>query len=229
VADARAVEIPLEDGLVLHGDLAPPQPEAGGVVVFAHGTGSSRHSPRNRQVAARLQADGLGTLLLDLLTEREEAVDVRTRHHRFDIALLSDRLVVAADWMGSQPPLRTARLGYFGASTGAAAALVAAARQPDRISAIVSRGGRPDLAAEALPVVRAPTLLVVGERDEMVLALNREAAAGLRCPHRIEVVPGASHLFEEPGALERVAELAADWFAVHLAPDAAYGTKSKLP
>ncbi len=193
------------------------------VVVFAHGSGSSRHSPRNRQVAGRLQRDGLGTLLLDLLTEAEEAVDLRTGELRFDIDLLAGRLAGAVAWLDGQEGLGELRqrlgrlrLGYFGASTGAAAALVAAARQGDRIAAVVSRGGRPDLAGESLPGVRAPTLLIVGGADQTVLALNRQAEQRMRCPRRLEVVPGASHLFEEPGALDQVADLAADWFKRHL-------------
>jgi putative phosphoribosyl transferase len=212
---SRAVEIPQGD-VAVQGDLALAE-DSRAVVVFAHGSGSSRHSPRNRQVANRLQRDGLGTLLLDLLTEQEEAADLRTGELRFDIGLLADRLVGAVAWLDRQPDLKHLGVGYFGASTGAAAALVAAARQGSRISAIVSRGGRPDLAGDALAEVRAPTLLIVGGRDETVLTLNRQASALMRCEHRIEVVPGATHLFEEPSALDQVATLATDWFTRHLA------------
>jgi putative phosphoribosyl transferase len=203
-------------GVRLDGDLAPPAP-GGGIVLFAHGSGSSRHSPRNRRVAEHLRGAGLGTLLMDLLTADEEEVDLRSRELRFDIGLLARRLVAAVDWLtarfGEEP-----RLGLFGASTGAAAALVAAAERPDRVAAVVSRGGRPDLAGPALEQVPAPTLLIVGGADPQVLALNRQASARLAAPWRLEVVAGASHLFEEPGALEEVARLAADWFAAHLGP-----------
>ena len=211
----KPVEIQQGGSAVLHGDLSMPA-EAVSVIVFAHGSGSSRHSPRNRQVAGRLQEAGLGTLLLDLLTEREEAVDARTGHLRFDIELLAERLVDAVAWIERQPGLGDVGVGYFGASTGAAAALVAAARQGERIGAVVSRGGRPDLAGGALAAVRAPTLLIVGGRDETVLELNRRADERMRCERRLEVVPGATHLFEEPGALEQVADLAAAWFTEHL-------------
>lgn len=216
---SRAVEIPQGD-VAVQGDLALAG-DSRAVVVFAHGSGSSRHSPRNRQVAERLQREGLGTLLLDLLTEQEEAVDVRTGELRFDIGLLADRLVGAVAWLDRQPDLRHLGVGYFGASTGAAAALVAAARQRGRIGAVVSRGGRPDLAGDALAEVRAPTLLIVGGHDEVVVDLNRQASDLMRCERRIEVVPGATHLFEEPGALDQVAALAAGWFAGHLAGVAA--------
>jgi putative phosphoribosyl transferase len=220
---ARAVEIPQDDGsAALHGDLVLPE-GAGALIVFAHGSGSSRHSPRNRQVAELLQRDGLGTLLLDLLTEPEEAADRRTGHLRFDIDLLAGRLIGTVTWLDQQAELAPLRIGYFGASTGAAAALVAATRQPDRIGAIVSRGGRPDLAAAALPAVRAPTLLLVGGRDETVLALNQQAHEQMRCERRLTIVPGATHLFQEPGALDQVATLAADWFATHLVDMAANG------
>jgi dienelactone hydrolase len=187
-------------------------PDPHGIVLFAHGSGSSRHSPRNRFVARTLQTGGLATLLLDLLSAEEEAVDLRTRHLRFDIPLLADRLVAATDWLATQPDLRALRVGYFGASTGAGAALVAAAARPERVDAVVSRGGRPDLAGEALGAVRAPTLLIVGGADAEVIALNERAMA--RMPHaqvRLEIVPGATHLFEEPGTLEEVARLARDW------------------
>jgi len=199
----------------LEGDLGVPS-GAAGVVLFAHGSGSSRHSPRNRSVAAALQAAGLATLLVDLLTPEEEAVDRRTARLRFDIGLLADRLVGATDWLGQQPATGGLRVGYFGASTGGGAALAAAARRPEVVDAVVSRGGRPDLAGDALPLVRAPTLLIVGGEDHPVIALNEAALAQLRAEKRIGIVPGATHLFEEPGALERVAALAAEWFDRHL-------------
>jgi putative phosphoribosyl transferase len=201
------------DGVVLPGDLA--RPPAGGVVLFAHGSGSSRHSPRNQSVAGRLQRAGFGTLLLDLLTAAEEELDRRSRELRFDIGLLARRLVGAVDWLADRFGGEL-RVGLFGASTGAAAALVAAAERPDRVAAVVSRGGRPDLAGRALGRVRAPTLLIVGGADHQVLELNRQAAGRLAAEHRLEVVPGAGHLFEEPGALDEVARLAAGWFSGHL-------------
>ncbi len=185
-----------------------------GVVAFAHGSGSGRFSPRNQFVARALQGAGLATLLIDLL-EKDEA---RDRHKVFDIELLADRLGAAAHWLGRDPEMCGLRLGYFGASTGAAAALVAAARQPEAVGAVVSRGGRPDLAGDALPDVVAPTLLLVGGRDEQVLELNRQALAVLRCPRELVVIPGATHLFPEPGALEEVARLAERWFLRHLGP-----------
>ncbi|MDR5682668.1 MAG: dienelactone hydrolase family protein [Armatimonadota bacterium] len=209
------VEVPVE-GVVLSGDIAVPA-DARGVVLFAHGTGSGRFSPRNRFVAQALQRAGLATFLVDLLTEQEERADSRTAELRFDVDLLARRVVGLAEWLTRDPNSTGLRVGLFGASTGAAAALVAAAQRPDGIGAVVSRGGRPDLAREALVQVRAPTLLIVGGRDWPVMRLNEEAYADLRCPKRLEIVPGAGHLFEEPGALERVAELAADWFRQHLA------------
>lgn len=196
----------------LAGDLVVPR-RATGLVVFAHGSGSSRHSPRNRAVAEVLQRRGFGTLLLDLLTADEEQIDLRTRELRFDVPLLAGRLVAAVDWSQGDVGLP---VGLFGASTGAAAALVGAAQRPARVRAVVSRGGRPDLAGDALAQVTAPTLLVVGGRDEQVLALNEDAAGRLGGEHRMHVVPGASHLFPEPGALEQVARSAADWFETHL-------------
>ncbi|MEU6664338.1 phosphoribosyltransferase family protein [Streptomyces sp. NPDC046821] len=205
-ADVTAVEV-LADGVRLAGDLAPPE-GAAGIVMFAHGSGSSRHSPRNRAVATVLQEAGLGTLLFDLLTPAEEM----DRGNVFDIGALADRLAGATRWLREREP---ARIGYFGASTGAAAALQAAAADAD-IGAVVSRGGRPDLAGPHLGDVRAPTLLIVGGADMRVLELNRLAQARLRCENLLEVVPGATHLFEEPGALERVAELARSWFVAHL-------------
>ncbi len=201
-------------GATIAGDLVEPAP-GGAVIVFAHGSGSSRHSPRNRAVAERLGRDGFGTLLLDLLTEREEFVDLRTREHRFDIELLAIRLAEAVNWLDRRSP-RTTEVGYFGASTGAAAAIVAATRLGERVEAIVSRGGRPDLAGSTLAELQAPTLLIVGGRDEEVLELNRAAWGRMRCERRIEIVEGATHLFEERGALETVAALAAEWFGRHL-------------
>ena len=203
--------------VTLEGNLVVP-PGASGIVLFAHGSGSSRHSPRNRFVAGELQRRGLGTLLIDLLTSGEEAIDMRTRQLRFDIGLLANRLVVATDWLARQPETAQLKLGYFGASTGAGAALVAAVDRPERVLAIVSRGGRPDLAGSALPHVVAPTLLIVGGDDVPVISLNRQALAQLVVERRLEIVPGATHLFEEPGTLEQVAQLAGDWFARHLAP-----------
>jgi putative phosphoribosyl transferase len=197
----------------LAGDLAVPV-QAVGIVVFAHGSGSSRHSRRNRAVAEVLQRSGLATLLLDLLTEDEEQVDVRTRQLRFDVALLADRLSTAVEQIRKRADVAGLPVGMFGASTGAAAALVTAARD-DSIRAVVSRGGRPDLAGEALSRVQAPTLLIVGSLDEHVLDLNRQASLQLPGATRIEVVQGASHLFEEPGALAEVARLAAGWFRDH--------------
>ena len=199
----------------LEGDLIIPE-GALGVVLFAHGSGSGRHSPRNRFVARELQAAGLATFLIDLLTPEEEAVDLQTAHLRFDIPLLAERLVAATRWLAADPSTRGLKVGYFGASTGAGAALVAAAAEPERVGAVVSRGGRPDLAGDALPRVRAPTLLIVGGRDLVVLDLNRSAMARMRTEVRLEIVPGATHLFEEPGALEAVAHLARDWFLRYL-------------
>lgn len=199
------------DGAMLVGDLVAPE-GSGGVVAFAHGSGSSRHSPRNRAVAEVLQRAGLGTLLFDLLTLDEERVDAITAEHRFDIPLLGRRLVAAVDWLGGHPATAALPVGLFGASTGAAAALVAAAERPERVRAVVSRGGRPDLAGGALSRVRAPVLLVVGGEDHEVLRLNEQAAAMLAAPHSLHVVPGATHLFEEPGTLEQAAAAARDWF-----------------
>jgi putative phosphoribosyl transferase len=202
-------------GVSVSGDLTLPQ-DAPGVVVFAHGSGSGRFSPRNRAVAGALARAGLGTLLMDLLTEQEEAVDLRTRHLRFDIGLLGRRVVATVDWLASEPSTSQLPVGCFGASTGAAAALIAAAERPARVGAVVSRGGRPDLAGDALRRVRAPTLLIVGGNDPEVLRLNEEALAALSGEARLEVLPGAGHLFERPGELERVALLARDWFLRHL-------------
>lgn len=196
----------------LEGMLGIPA-DARGVVLFAHGSGSSRHSPRNNFVAQQLRDAGIGTLLFDLLTEEEDRVDRRTREHRFDIELLADRLAGATDWMMAQDERKGLPLGYFGASTGAAAALKATARKGDAIGAIVSRGGRPDLAGEALTQISVPTLLIVGGRDRQVIAMNRDAHSRLPGDkHEVSIVPDAGHLFEEPGKLEDVAELARDWF-----------------
>ncbi len=199
----------------LEGDLVIP-PGASGIVLFAHGSGSSRHSSRNRHVAGELQKRGLATLLFDLLTSAEEEVDADTAHLRFDIGLLTGRLLDAADWLQRDPELRRFAIGYFGASTGAAAALSAAAERPDVVRAVVSRGGRPDLAGPALPRVQAPTLLIVGSNDHAVIGLNKMALNQMEAEKEITIVPGATHLFEEPGTLEKVAELARDWFARHL-------------
>jgi pimeloyl-ACP methyl ester carboxylesterase len=218
VRHTRATEVRLPAGdATLVGDLVLPE-HAEGIVLFAHGSGSSRHSPRNRFVAETLNAVGMGTLLLDLLTPEEEYADTHTREHRFDIELLARRLTAAVDWIRDTGAPRLP-IGVFGASTGAAAALVTAAERPDEIGAVVSRGGRPDLAGDALRRVQAPTLLIVGGADPVVLRLNREASERLVGEKELLVVPGASHLFEEPGALERVARVAAQWFSQHLAGD----------
>jgi len=201
--------------LSLQGVLAIPA-KAKGIVLFAHGSGSGRFSPRNRFVARVLREAGLGTLLLDLLSHPEEVVDEVTRHHRFDIAMLADRLVVAIDWLAAQSDTEHLCVGLFGASTGGGAALVAAAARSVRVGAVVSRGGRPDLAGDSLPLVEAPTLLLVGERDEQVIDLNERARAHMRALVRVKIVPRATHLFEEPGALEVVAAQARDWFAQYL-------------
>lgn len=214
----QGVQIDLEPGRgAIEGDLGCP-PEAVGTVLFAHGSGSSRHSPRNRLVASRLHREGLATLLMDLLTPEEEEVDRVSAHLRFDIGLLAARLLAAADWLSRH---RTALgvppgVGYFGGSTGAAAALIAAARRPEAVRAVVSRGGRPDLAWDSLPAVQCPTLLVVGEHDPVVINLNQRALERLRCPRQLIIVPRATHLFEEAGALEQVADIAAWWFAAHI-------------
>jgi putative phosphoribosyl transferase len=218
---AMDVHIPA-GGVRLDGELVLPE-GAQGVVLFAHGSGSSRHSPRNQHVAGVIRAFGIGTLLFDLLTPEEERLDIRTRQLRFDIRLLAERLVGAtrwlgesAEWIGEQGRPEHLRPGYFGASTGGGAALVAAAALGDRVGAVVSRGGRPDLAGQALAQVESPTLLIVGERDETVIALNQEAHARLRSKKELRIVPGATHLFEEPGALDEVSRLAAEWFQRHL-------------
>jgi len=204
-------------GVTLDGDLTIPA-DATGVVLFAHGSGSSRHSPRNQRVARAIRKAGTATLLFDLLTQEEEAEDDLTGCLRFDIALLAARLVEATRWIANQPDTQRLGIGYFGASTGGAAALVAADEIGPAIDAVVSRGGRPDLAGDALEQVQSPTLLIVGERDKQVLDLNRIAFARLHCEKELTVIPRATHLFEESGALEEVARLAADWFRRHLRP-----------
>jgi putative phosphoribosyl transferase len=214
----RTVRIPAGP-VELEGNLSVPE-GAKGVVLFAHGSGSGRHSPRNRYVARVLRERGLATLLIDLLTPDEEEADLRTGHLRFDVGLLAERLAGAADWLAQESDTRDLRIGYFGASTGAGAALVAAAERPQEVGAVVSRGGRPDLAGDALPRVEAPTLLIVGGDDERVLRMNEEACARLRAEKRLEIIRGAGHLFEEPGALEEVARLAAGWFTRYLPPRA---------
>jgi len=208
----RGVTIP--PGLA--GDLTIP-PGAAGIVLFAHGSGSSRLSPRNRYVAHVLQSAGLATLLIDLLTPEEERMDQVTAYLRFDIGLLAERLLGATDWLQSDPETRNIRVGYFGASTGAGAALVAAASRRERIGAVVSRGGRPDLAGDALARVKAPVLLIVGGNDDVVIELNQGALEQLPGEKKLEIVPGAGHLFEEPGTLEQVAHLASKWLSSHLA------------
>src|SRR5579885_2572433 len=204
-------------GVELSGSLAVPE-GAQGVVLFAHGSGSSRHSPRNQYVASVLRQAGLGTLLIDLLTSEEESVDLYTRHLRFDIEMLALRLIGATDWLRQAPETHELPIGCFGASTGAGAALLAAADRPDAVRAVVSRGGRPDLAGPALMRVHAPTLLIVGGADAPVIDLNERALGLLEGEKELRIIPGATHLFEEPGALEEVARLAADWFARHLTP-----------
>ena len=200
---------------VLSGNLTIPE-NAVGLVLFAHGSGSGRHSPRNQFVARTLNDGGLATLLFDLLTPEEEATDMNTREHRFNIGLLAERLVHATKWAKRQEQTRDLQLGYFGSSTGGGAALVAAAEIPENVGAVVSRGGRPDLAGDALPTVKAPTLLIVGGNDDIVIELNQMARDQMRCEVKLEIVPGATHLFEEPGALEKVAKLASDWFVSHM-------------
>jgi putative phosphoribosyl transferase len=206
------VAIRVAPAITLHGDLAVPD-EPRGVVAFAHGSGSSRQSPRNKLVAASLRECGFATLLFDLLTPEEEQLDALDGRLRFDIGLLAERLTAAAGWIRAHPDVGGLSLGYFGASTGAAAALVAAARQPQDVAAVVSRGGRADLAGSDLTAVRAPTLLIVGGRDDIVVRLNEKALELIRAPRELAIVPGASHLFPEPGALDRVATLAAEWFS----------------
>jgi len=208
------VVMPVGD-VTLEGELQIP-PNASGVVLFAHGSGSSRLSPRNQFVARMLREAGLGTLLFDLLTREEEVIDSFTRHLRFDIVLLAERLVAATRWLEAVDAARGLRLGYFGSSTGGGAALMAAAQMGDKIGAVVSRGGRPDLASAWLPKVKSPTLLLVGELDTVVIGLNRVAMSRMTCPTQLRLIPDATHLFEEPGTLEAVAHEAAGWFNEHL-------------
>lgn len=212
----RDVQI-LSTGVRLEGMMSIPE-RAKGIVLFVHGSGSSRHSPRNQYVAQTLQEGGLATLLFDLLTPEEEQIDQRTRHLRFDISLLARRTAGAIEWLALQPDARNLKLGLFGSSTGAAAALIAAAELPERVDTVVSRGGRPDLAGEALPKVQVPTLLIVGGHDEIVIDLNKKALAQMQPGEekKLVIVPGASHLFEEPGTLEYAAHLARDWFQEYL-------------
>ncbi|MFZ0930102.1 MAG: dienelactone hydrolase family protein [Syntrophobacteraceae bacterium] len=200
---------------ILEGNLSIPE-GAEGIVVFAHGSGSSRFSPRNQFVARGLRQGGLATLLLDLLTIEEERVDMRTAQYRFDIVFLAGRVIGTTDWLLERPETRHLRIGYFGSSTGAAAALIAAAQRPDVVAAVVSRGGRPDLAMADIGRVKAPTLLIVGGDDTPVIKFNEEAFARIRVEKKLEIIPGANHLFQEPGALEKVVRLAHEWFQQHL-------------
>lgn len=209
----RLVRVPSGKATV-EGDLVVPQ-GANGIVLFAHGSGSGRFSPRNQYVAKMLNEAGMATLLIDLLTKEEEEIDSRTRQFRFDIELLAKRLMDATKWLKKDRATKNLASGYFGASTGAAAGLMAAAKLPQDVKVVVSRGGRPDLAADYLPKVRAPVLLIVGGNDPVVIDLNKEAMKHLAAEKRLEIIPGASHLFEEPGKLEEVARLAADWFSKH--------------
>jgi putative phosphoribosyl transferase len=213
-SDERLIRV-AAGAVTLEGNLSLPK-GADGIVLFAHGSGSSRHSPRNRYVAWLLNDANLATLLVDLLTSEEEAIDLTTAHLRFDIGLLAGRLIGVTDWLTEHPDTRHLRIGYFGASTGAAAALMAAAERADVVGAVVSRGGRPDLAGPALTRVKAPTLLIVGGNDFPVIDLNRAALAQLHCEKQLVIVPGATHLFEEPGALDQVAQLAREWFKRYL-------------
>ena len=213
-------EVQIQAGqAALSGNLHIPD-GAAALVLFAHGSGSSRHSPRNQFVARTLNNAGLATLLFDLLTPEEESIDARTAELRFNIGLLAERLVHAIKWAKQQEQTRDLRIGYFGSSTGDGAALVAAAEMPEDVGAVVSRGGRPDLADGALPKVQAATLLIVGGNDDVVIELNEQARDRMRCEVKLEIVPGATHLFEEPGALEKVAKLASDWFLLHAAGSA---------
>lgn len=214
----QAIDIP-SGKIRLEGELKLPK-GATGVVLFAHGSGSSRHSSRNQYVARVIREARVGTLLFDLLTKQEEAIDAYTGKLRFDIEFLAKRLVDATNWITTQPATQHLRIGYFGASTGAAAALMAAVELPNIVAAVVSRGGRPDLAAEALPKVQAPTLLIVGGNDDVVIGLNEKALAKISCEKELKIVPGATHLFEEPGTLEQVAHLASAWFKEKLQPRA---------
>jgi dienelactone hydrolase len=212
----QVIDIP-SGKVQLEGELKVPQ-RATGIVLFAHGSGSSRHSPRNQYVARTIREAGVGTLLFDLLTREEEAVDSYTGELRFNIEFLARRLVDATNWITTQPGTQHLRIGYFGSSTGAAAALLGAVELPNIVSAVVSRGGRPDLAGDVLPKVKAPTLLIVGGNDDVVIGLNEEAYAQLTCEKELKIVPGATHLFEEPGTLEQVARFASEWFKNKLQP-----------
>jgi putative phosphoribosyl transferase len=214
MSEIKSVDIGLED-VTLKGDLNMGE-KSKGIVVFAHGSGSSRFSPRNRQVAERLNKDGQTTLLMDLLTEKEEKKDILTASYRFDIHLLAERVQKTLRWVKSKDEIHNLPIGLFGSSTGAAAAIIAASKSPEIVRAVVSRGGRVDLAENYLQNLKAPTILIVGELDYTVLNLNREAFEALRVKKRLAVVPGATHLFEEPGALEKVADIAAEWFNEHL-------------
>ncbi|WP_129596811.1 dienelactone hydrolase family protein [Methanohalophilus profundi] len=206
------------DSIILEGDLEIPE-DAQGLVIFAHGSGSSRHSIRNKTVAEILRQNKMATLLFDLLSPEEEEIDNVTAHLRFDIDLLSERLIGTTDWVLQNPATKNLNIGYFGASTGAAAALSAASKRSDKIGAVVSRGGRPDLAEQALPGVKAPTLLIVGGKDYQVIDMNREALKMLNCKKELQIIPGATHLFEEQGALEEVAKIAGNWFLEYLVTD----------
>ncbi|APH39435.1 dienelactone hydrolase family protein [Methanohalophilus halophilus] len=206
------------DSIILEGDLEIPE-DAQGLVIFAHGSGSSRHSIRNKTVAKMLRQNKMATLLFDLLTPKEEEIDNVTAHLRFDIDLLSERLIGTTDWVLQNPATKNLNIGYFGASTGAAAALSAASKRSDKIGAVVSRGGRPDLAEHELPNVEAPTLLIVGGKDYQVIEMNREALKTLNCKKELQIIPGATHLFEEQGALEEVAKIAGNWFLEYLVTD----------
>jgi putative phosphoribosyl transferase len=214
IRQTTPVHVPIGK-LHLEGDLGMP-PQARGIVLFAHGSGSSRHSPRNRFVAGMLEERGLATLLIDLLTRDEEVLDDMTGQYRFDLMMLAERLVAIVDWLRKRPDTKALPVGLFGASTGGGAALMAAAARPDEIAAVVSRGGRPDLAGQALRFVFAPTLLIVGGLDTPVIQMNRDAMDQMGPNVVLEIVPGATHLFPEPGALQRVAELAGNWFVEHL-------------
>lgn len=215
----RNVKIPA-GGVLLEGELRLP-PDPLGIVVFAHGSGSSRFSPRNQAVAATIRSAGVGTLLFDLLTKAEESLDAYTRHIHFDIPLLANRLIATIDWVSDDQSTKGFDVGLFGASTGAAAALVAAAKVKNGVRAVVSRGGRPDLAGDFLPLVDCPTLMILGALDDMVIDLNRKAISRMNCEVEMKIIPGATHLFEEPGALDFVARLAAEWFIKYLKPQAA--------
>ncbi len=211
--------------VTLYGDLQVPS-EARGVVIFVHGSGSSRFSPRNRHVARELNRYGLATLLLDLLTDEEQQIDSKTMQHRFDISLLAMRTILSVNWVRHHTEIGLLPIGLFGASTGAAAALITAAARKDEIAVVVSRGGRPDLAGDALSHVKAPTLLIVGGKDKTVLDLNKKAASRMNCVHSLYIVPGATHLFEEPGALDVVATAAAEWFVIRMEAPAPHAVRN---